>query len=57
MIENGDVLELDADRATSHREARCRAHLSSTIRASRRSSSETVRERKQMAYDGVLTPI
>ena len=56
MIENGDVLELTADRATviEKRDVGRTFIGDSNFEEIGR---ETVRERKQMAYDGVLTPI
>ena len=56
MIENGDVLELTADRATviEKRDVGRTFIDDSGFEAIGR---ETVRERKQMAYDGVLTPV
>ena len=56
MIENGDVLELSADRATviEKRDVGRTFIGDSNFEEIGR---ETVRERKQMAYDGVLTPI
>jgi ribonuclease J len=56
MIENGDVLELTADRATviEKRDVK-RTFIGDS--GFEEIGSETVRERKQLAYDGVLTPI
>ena len=56
MIENGDVLELTSDRATviEKRDVGRTFIGDSNFEEIGR---ETVRERKQMAYDGVLTPI
>ncbi|MDQ1557289.1 MAG: ribonuclease [Pyrinomonadaceae bacterium] len=56
MIENGDVLELSADRATVI-EKRDVGRTFIDDSGFEEIGRETVRERKQMAYDGVLTPI
>ncbi|HEY1404377.1 MAG TPA: ribonuclease J [Pyrinomonadaceae bacterium] len=56
MIENGDVLELTADRATVI-EKRDVGRTFIDDSGFEEIGRETVRERKQMAYDGVLTPI
>jgi len=56
MIENGDVLELTADRATVI-EKRDVGRTFIGDSHFEEIGRETVRERKQMAYDGVLTPI
>jgi len=56
MIENGDVLELSADRAVL-REKRDVGRTFIDDSGFEEIGRETVRERKQMAYDGVLTPI
>jgi ribonuclease J len=56
MIENGDVLELTADRATVL-EKRDVGRTFIDDSGFEEIGSETVRERRQMAYDGVLTPI
>jgi len=56
MIENGDVLELTADRATVIEKRDVgRTFIGDSNFAE--IERETVRERKQMAFDGVLTPI
>jgi ribonuclease J len=56
MIENGDVLELDANRATiiGKRDVG-RTFIDDS--GFEEIEQETVRERKQMAYDGLVTPI
>ncbi len=56
MIENGDVLELTADRATVV-EKRDVGRTFIDDSGFEEIGRETVRERRQMAYDGVLTPI
>ena len=56
MIENGDVLELSADRATVI-EKRDVGRTFIDDSGFEEIGRETVRERRQMAYDGVLTPI
>ncbi|HZG52395.1 MAG TPA: ribonuclease J [Pyrinomonadaceae bacterium] len=56
MIENGDVLELSADRATVI-EKRDVGRTFIDDSGFEEIGRETVRERKQMAYDGMLTPI
>jgi ribonuclease J len=56
MIENGDVLELTADHATVI-EKRDVGRTFIDDSGFEEIGRETVRERKQMAYDGVLTPI
>ncbi|HEX8128207.1 MAG TPA: ribonuclease J [Pyrinomonadaceae bacterium] len=56
MIENGDVLELTADTATVI-EKRDVGRTFIDDSGFEEIGRETVRERKQMAYDGVLTPI
>jgi ribonuclease J len=56
MIENGDVLELTADRATVI-EKRDVGRTFIDDSGFEEIGRETVRERRQMAYDGVLTPI
>ena len=56
MIENGDVLELTADTATVV-EKRDVGRTFIDDSGFEEIGRETVRERKQMAYDGVLTPI
>ena len=56
MIENGDVLELTADRATVI-EKRDVGRTFIDDSGFEEIDRETVRERKQLAYDGVLTPI
>jgi ribonuclease J len=56
MIENGDVLELTADSATVI-EKRDVGRTFIDDSGFEEIGRETVRERKQMAYDGVLTPI
>jgi ribonuclease J len=56
MIENGDVLELSADRAVL-REKRDVGRTFIDDSGFEEIGRETVRERRQMAYDGVLTPI
>jgi ribonuclease J len=56
MIENGDVLELTADTATVI-EKRDVGRTFIGDSGFEEIGRETVRERKQMAYDGVLTPI
>jgi ribonuclease J len=56
MIENGDVLELSADHATVI-EKRDVGRTFIDDSGFEEIGRETVRERKQMAYDGVLTPI
>ncbi len=56
LIENGDVLELDGERATvvnKHEIGRTFIDESGFEEIER----ETVRERKQLAYDGVITPV
>lgn len=56
LIENGDVLELEGDRATviDKREVG-RTFIDDT--GFEEIDRETVRERKQLAYDGMVTPI
>jgi ribonuclease J len=56
LIENGDVLELDGERASiiDKREVG-RTFIDES--GFEEIDRETVRERKQMAYDGLLTPI
>ena len=56
LIENGDVLELDGERAvvTAKRDVGRTFIDESGFEEIER---ETVRERRQMAYDGVVTPI
>ncbi|MFL6230469.1 MAG: ribonuclease J [Pyrinomonadaceae bacterium] len=56
LIENGDVLELDGERATiiDKREVK-RTFIDET--GFEEIEHETVRERRQMANDGVLTPV
>jgi ribonuclease J len=56
MIENGDVLELSAERAVL-REKRDVGRTFIDDSGFEEIGRDTVRERKQMAYDGVLTPI
>ena len=56
MIENGDVLELTADRANVL-EKRDVGRTFIDDSGFEEIGRETVRERRQMAYDGVLTPI
>ncbi len=56
MIENGDVLELTADSATVI-EKRDVGRTFIDDSGFEEIGRETVRERRQMAYDGVLTPI
>ncbi|HEV2800342.1 MAG TPA: ribonuclease J [Pyrinomonadaceae bacterium] len=56
MIENGDVLELTEDRAVL-REKRDVGRTFIDDSGFEEIGRDTVRERKQMAYDGVLTPI
>jgi ribonuclease J len=56
MIENGDVLELTANTATVI-EKRDVGRTFIDDSGFEEIGRETVRERKQMAYDGVLTPI
>ncbi len=56
MIENGDVLELTPDRATVI-EKRDVGRTFIDDSGFEEIGRETVRERRQMAYDGVLTPI
>jgi ribonuclease J len=56
MIENGDVLELSEGRATVI-EKRDVGRTFIDDSGFEEIGRETVRERKQMAYDGVLTPI
>src|ERR687893_68473 len=56
MIENGDVLKLTADRATVI-EKRDVGRTFIDDSGFEEIGRETVRERRQMAYDGVLTPI
>ena len=56
MIENGDVLELTADRANVI-EKRDVGRTFIDDSGFEEIGRETVRERKQMAYDGVLTPV
>ncbi|MGI9107140.1 MAG: ribonuclease J [Pyrinomonadaceae bacterium] len=56
MIENGDVLELDGDRA-SIIEKREIGRIFIDDSGFEEIDQETVRERKQMAYDGLVTPI
>jgi ribonuclease J len=56
MIENGDVLELTADHATVI-EKRDVGRTFIDDSGFEEIGRETVRERRQMAYDGVLTPI
>ncbi|HEX8160530.1 MAG TPA: ribonuclease J [Pyrinomonadaceae bacterium] len=55
LIENGDVLELDGERATilEKRDVR-RTFIDDGFEEI---EHETVRARKQLAYDGVLTPV
>src|SRR5205085_4753225 len=54
LIENGDVLELDGERAVvvDKREVK-RTFIDET--GFEEIDTETVRERKQLAYDGVVT--
>ena len=56
LIENGDVLELAGERAsvTGQREVK-RTFIDES--GFEEIGGETVRERKQMAYDGVVTPV
>ncbi|HVF50642.1 MAG TPA: ribonuclease J, partial [Pyrinomonadaceae bacterium] len=56
LIENGDVLELDGERATviDKREVG-RTFIDDS--GFEEIDRETVRERKQMAYDGMVTPV
>ncbi|HYG10900.1 MAG TPA: ribonuclease J [Pyrinomonadaceae bacterium] len=56
MVENGDVLELTANSATVI-EKRDVGRTFIDDSGFEEIGRETVRERKQMAYDGVLTPI
>ena len=56
MIENGDVLELSADRANVI-EKRDVGRTFIDDSGFEEIGRETVRERKQLAYDGVLTPV
>lgn len=54
LIENGDVLELDGERATiTDKRAVKRTFIDET--GFEEIGSETVRERKQLAYDGVVS--
>ena len=56
MIENGDVLELTADRASVIQKRDVgRTFIDDS--GFEEIGRETVRERRQMAYDGVLTPV
>ncbi|HEV2706528.1 MAG TPA: ribonuclease J [Pyrinomonadaceae bacterium] len=56
LIENGDVLELDGERATViDKRTVGRTFIDET--GFEEIDRETVRERKQLAYDGVVTPV
>jgi ribonuclease J len=56
LIENGDVLELDGERATII-DKRDVGRVFIDESGFEEIDSETVRERKQLAYDGVVTPV
>lgn len=56
LIENGDVLELDGERA-SIIDKRDIGRVFIDESGFEEIDSETVRERKQLAYDGVVTPV
>ncbi len=56
LIENGDVLELDGERATvTEKREVGRTFIDDS--GFEEIDRETVRERKQMAFDGVVTPV
>ncbi|MEJ7616817.1 MAG: MBL fold metallo-hydrolase RNA specificity domain-containing protein [Pyrinomonadaceae bacterium] len=56
LIENGDVLELEAGRASVVNKFEIgRTFIDET--GFEEIDNETVRERRQMAYDGVITPV
>ncbi|MER3427557.1 MAG: ribonuclease J [Pyrinomonas sp.] len=58
LVENGDVIELNAERASViDRWAIGRVFIDETEVGFEEVDDETVRERRQLAFDGVLTPV